>query len=48
MIDLGLSDEYLQGFNARLKNIPFDKNQSEEWRMGWMNANQSLKSSNIR
>lgn len=43
MIEMGLSDEYLQGFNARLKNMPFDKSQSEDWKMGWINANQSLK-----
>lgn len=43
MIEMGLSDEYLEGFNARLKGKPFDKDQSEDWKQGWMNANQSLK-----
>ena len=43
MIDLGLSDEYLEGYNARLKGNPYDATKSEEWRMGWINANQALK-----
>lgn len=43
MIDLGLSEEYLEGFNANLKGEEFDKNQSEEWKQGWINANQSKK-----
>lgn len=45
MIDFGLSDEYLQGFNARLHDAPLDENQSDDWKMGWVNATQSLKSS---
>lgn len=43
MIDFGLSDDYLDGYNARLKNEPFDKLKSDEWKMGWLNANQALK-----
>ena len=39
IIDLGLSEEYLQGYNARLKNLPFDDSQPEEWKDGWKNAN---------
>ena len=40
MIDLGLSDEYLKGFNDRLKDIPFDNEKSDDWQMGWHNADQ--------
>ena len=40
MIDLGLSDEYLKGFNDRLKDIPFDDEKSDDWKMGWHNADQ--------
>ena len=43
MIDLGLSDEYLAGYRARLNGLPFDKNETNDWKMGWMNANQALK-----
>lgn len=43
MIEFGLSDDYLAGYNARIKNIPFDGTQSEEWKMGWINADQALK-----
>lgn len=43
MIYLDLSDEYLSGYNARLNNEPFDKTKSDDWKMGWLNANQSLK-----
>ena len=43
MIDFGLSDEYLNGYRARRKNTPYDDSKSEEWRMGWINANQALK-----
>lgn len=43
MIDLCLSGEYLEGYNARLKGNPYDVTKSEEWRMGWINANQALK-----
>lgn len=43
MIDLGLSAEYLAGYKARLNNVMFNENMSDEWRMGWINANQGLK-----
>lgn len=43
MIDLGLSDEYLSGYKARLNGEPFDKTKSEDWKMGYINAHQSLK-----
>ena len=43
MIDFGLSDDYLAGFNARLNNEPFDESQTDDWKMGWENAHQSLK-----
>ena len=43
MIDLGLSDEYLAGYRARLNGLPFDKNETNDWKMGWLNANQALK-----
>jgi len=46
MIDFGLSEEYLAGYNARLKGVAFDENQTDEWKMGWMNAHQALKSKN--
>ena len=42
MIDLGLSEEYLSGYTARLKGEPFDVNKSDDWKMGWANANQAL------
>lgn len=42
VIDLGLSEEYLDGFRARLKRLPFDESQSNDWKMGWTNANQAL------
>ena len=43
MIEFGLSEEYLSGYTARCKGLPFDKNKSEEWKMGWKNADQALK-----
>ena len=43
MIELGLSDEYLSGYRARLNDLPFDSSESDDWRMGWINANQALK-----
>lgn len=43
MIDLGLSDQYLAGYGARLKGQPFDRNETYDWKMGWLNANQALK-----
>ncbi len=43
MIDLGLSEEYLSGYKARLHGEPFDSSKSDEWQMGWMNAHQALK-----
>ena len=43
MIEFGLSDEYLAGYNARLNDQPFDDNETDDWRMGWLNANQALK-----
>lgn len=43
MIDFGLSDEYLSGYNARLKNKPFEQGATKDWKMGWSNANQALK-----
>lgn len=43
MIDIGLTEEYLLGYNARLKNQSFDENKPDDWKMGWMNANQALK-----
>ncbi len=48
MIDFGLSDEYLNGYNTRLKDLPFDDSQSDEWRMGWINANQAIKSNKTK
>ena len=39
MIDLGLSEDFLKGYNARRKDIPFDSTQSDEWKDGWKNAN---------
>lgn len=41
MIELGLSDEYLSGYNARLHNKPFDEDQDDDWRQGWFNAEQA-------
>ena len=43
MIEFGLSDEYLKGFNDRLKSIPFDNEKSDDWQMGWHNADQQLR-----
>ena len=43
MIELGLSEEYLKGFNDRLKSIPFDNTKQEEWQMGWWDADQRMK-----
>lgn len=43
MICLDLSDEYLSGFKARLNGEPFDEAKSDDWKMGWLNASQSLK-----
>ena len=43
MIDLGLSEEFLSGYKARLNNEPFDGTKSDDWKMGWLEANQSLK-----
>lgn len=42
MIDLGLSEEYLDGYSSRLNGLPFDESQSDDWKMGWTNANQAL------
>lgn len=39
MIDLGLSEDFLKGFYARCKDIPFDSTQSDEWKDGWKDAN---------
>lgn len=41
MIEFGLSDEYLSGYSARLSNKPFDEDQDDDWRMGWLNAEQA-------
>ena len=38
MIELGLSEEYLSGYSARVEEKPFDKAQSDDWIMGWQNA----------
>lgn len=43
MIDFGLSNEYLTGYSARLDGRPFDNNETDDWKMGWLNANQALK-----
>ena len=43
MIDFGLSDDFLRGYNARLHDLPFDKDESDDWKMGWLNANKALK-----
>lgn len=43
MIEIGLSDEYLKGFGDRLKSIQFDNEKSDEWQMGWRNADQNVK-----
>ena len=42
MIEFGLSDDYLKGFNARIKGKPFDESQTEDWKKGWRNANLRL------
>ena len=42
MIYFGLTEEYLAGFNARVNNIPFDQAKSDDWKMGWINAEQAL------
>lgn len=42
MIELGLSDDYLQGFNARIKGEPYDELQTDDWKQGWKNANWHL------
>lgn len=42
MIDLGLSEEYLDGYRSRINGLPFDASQSDDWKMGWTNANQAL------
>lgn len=34
--------EYLNGYRSRLQGLPFNANQSEDWKMGWTNANQAL------
>jgi len=44
MIDFGLSDEYLAGYSARLNGHPFNNNETDDWKMGWLNANQALES----
>ena len=41
-IELGLSDDYLQGFNARIKGEPYDELQTDDWKQGWKNANWHL------
>ena len=43
MIALGLSDQYLAGYGARLKSQPFDNNETDDWKMGWQNADRALK-----
>lgn len=43
MIELGLSDEYLDGYRAGLRNVPLDKNETEDWKMGWRNAVSALR-----
>lgn len=42
MIDLGLSECYQIGYRARLNGFPYDENQSDDWKIGWTNANQAL------
>lgn len=34
--------EYLNGYKSRLKRLPFDANQPDDWKKGWINANQAL------
>ena len=43
MIELGLSDDFLRGYQDRIDGSPFDKNESEEWQMGWKNAELALR-----
>ena len=43
MIDFGLSDEFLARYSARLNGRSFDNNETDDWKMGWLNANQALK-----
>jgi hypothetical protein len=47
MINFGLYNDYLDGYNTRLNNEPFDKLESDDWKMGWLNANQALKNQGI-
>lgn len=42
MIDLGLSEEYLDGYRSRLNGLPFDASLSNDWKISWINANQAL------
>lgn len=46
MIELGLSDDFLAGYNDRLKSVPYNKEKPDEWKMGWHNADQQIKLSN--
>ena len=36
-------EEYLKGYTDRLKSVPFDNEESENWRMGWFKADQILR-----
>lgn len=47
MIDFGLPDDYLAGFNTRCRNGMFDPTQSDDWKMGWKNAQQHIRACNF-
>lgn len=34
--------EYLNGYRSRLKGLSFDASQSDDWKIGWTDANQAL------
>lgn len=38
-----VSDEYLAGYSARLNDRPFNNNETDDWKMGWLNVDQALK-----
>lgn len=42
MIEMSLSEDFLKGFNDRLKGIRLDENQSKEYKNGWWEANWKL------
>lgn len=36
------NEEYLNGYRSRLNRLPFDASQSNDWKAGWIDANQAL------